>query len=310
MEPKDFRQRQPDGNGGWTWNLKGIEPVLYRLPKILNTDEVIIVEGEKDSDNLSNLGFTTTTCPMGAKKWKPEYNEQLKGKSIVLIPDNDNEGREHMTRVAQSLNGNVKSLKWVDLPDLPSKGDVSDFISNFNDREQAAERLSILIDNAGPYEPPKKVTIDDIILPSNQFYQLDVSERQELLFPWLKEDSINLVSGWRGCGKTWFALGVLDAVSKGGTFGPWECKESVPCLFLDGEMTIPDDHERIENLRLDSERESPLYFYSDAYANQLGLSRAHLANESWRKKIKQILLTRKIKLWVVDIWTLRLFSRG
>jgi len=105
-------------------------------------------------------------------------------------------------------------------------------------------------------------------------------------------------------------LGVLDAVSKGGTFGPWECKESVPCLFLDGEMTIPDDHERIENLRLDSERESPLYFYSDAYANQLGLSRAHLANESWRKKIKQILLTRKIKLWVVDIWTLRLFSRG
>jgi len=198
MEPKDFRQRQPDGNGGWTWNLKGIEPVLYRLPKILNTDEVIIVEGEKDSDNLSNLGFTATTCPMGAKKWKPEYNEQLKGKSIVLIPDNDNEGREHMTRVAQSLNGNVKSLKWVDLPDLPSKGDVSDFISNFNDREQAAERLSILIDNAGPYEPPKKVTIDDIILPSNQFYQLDVSERQELLFPWLKEDSINLVSGWRG----------------------------------------------------------------------------------------------------------------
>jgi DNA primase len=30
MEPKDFRQRRPNGKGGWIWNLKGIEPVLYR----------------------------------------------------------------------------------------------------------------------------------------------------------------------------------------------------------------------------------------------------------------------------------------
>jgi len=186
------------------------------------------------------------------------------------------------------------------LPDLPSKGDVSDYIAKFANKEQASERLSILIDNAGPYEPPKKLTLDDVILPANQFYQLDVSERQEFLFPWLKEDSINLVSGWRGCGKTWFALGVLDAVTRGASFGPWECKRSVPCLFLDGEMTVTDDHERIKNLRLDSDRGNPLYFYSDAYANQLGLPRAHLAKESWRQKMKQILLTRKIKLFAID----------
>jgi putative DNA primase/helicase len=65
-------------------------------------------------------------------------------------------------------------------------------------------------------------------------------------------------------------------------------------------MTVTDDHERIKNLRLDSDRENPLYFYSDAYANQLGLPRAHLANESWRQKMKQILITRKVKLWVAD----------
>jgi hypothetical protein len=28
--PKEFRQRRPDGHGGWIWNLKGIQPVLYR----------------------------------------------------------------------------------------------------------------------------------------------------------------------------------------------------------------------------------------------------------------------------------------
>jgi AAA domain-containing protein/CHC2-type zinc finger protein len=300
MEPKGFCQRQLGTDGKWTWNLKGIEPVLYQLPKILKATEVLVVEGEKDADNLFSLGFTATTSPMGAKKWKPKYNDSLKGKNVVLIPDNDNEGREHMTRVARSLNGNAKSLKWIDLPDLPSKGDVSDYIAKFNDKEQATEQLSILIDNAGPYEPSKKITIEDIILTASDFYQLNVSERQEFLFPWLKEDSINLVSGWRGCGKTWFALGVLDAVTRGESFGPWKCKKPVPCLFLDGEMTVTDDHERIKNLRLDSYRENLLYFYSDAYANQLGLQRAHLADESWRKKMKQILITQKVKLWVVD----------
>jgi hypothetical protein len=274
MEPKDFRQRRPDGNGKWIWNLKGVETVLYRLPEV--------------------------TCPMGAKKWRDDYNEYLKDKNVTLIPDNDDEGREHMAKIGASLKGITANLKWIDLPSLPNKGDVSDYIATFKSKEEAAERLSILIDQAQPYEPPKKTTIDDIIMTADQFYQLDVPKRQELLFPWLKEDSINLVSGWRGCGKTWFALGVLDAISKGMAFGPWECNKSVPCLFLDGEMTVSDDHERIENLKLYTDRECPLDFYSDAYANQMGLPRARLANESWRQKMKRILINRKIKLWVID----------
>ena len=300
MEPKTFRQRRPDKNGGWIWNLKGVERVLYNLPKVLKANEIIVVEGEKDSDNLLNIGFTATTCPMGAKKWRPEYSKALKGKNVVLIPDNDNEGREHMSKVAESLNANAASIKMLSLPDLPEKGDISDFIASFDDKEGAAERLAVMIDQSGPYEPPQEISINDIILGADDFYKIDVPETQELLFPWLKEDSINLISGWRGCGKTWFALSILDAVSRGVSFGPWECKKSVPCLFLDGEMTIRDDRGRIENLKLHSARENPLFFYSDAYANQMGLPRANLVNQDWRQTIQNILLTRKVKLWVVD----------
>jgi DNA primase len=63
-EPKDFAQRQSDGRGGFVWNLKGIQTILYNLPAVLKVKEVIIVEGEKDCDNLNALGFTATTCPM------------------------------------------------------------------------------------------------------------------------------------------------------------------------------------------------------------------------------------------------------
>ena len=34
-EPKDFKQRQPDGKSCWIWNLQGVRRVLYRLPELL-----------------------------------------------------------------------------------------------------------------------------------------------------------------------------------------------------------------------------------------------------------------------------------
>ena len=60
---KDFRFRQSDGNGGWIYNKEGVRIVPYRLPSIIEATEVIIVEGEKDADNLNALGFIATTNP-------------------------------------------------------------------------------------------------------------------------------------------------------------------------------------------------------------------------------------------------------
>lgn len=295
MNPKDFRQRRPINNGNWAWNLKGIQPVLYRLPAVLAAREVLLVEGEKDVDALAELGLTASTNPMGARKWREEYNEVLKGKDIVLIPDNDNEGREHMTQVAISLNSGAKSLKWIDLPGLPSKGDISDFIAGFDDKAEAAEKLSILVENAGPYAPPKKATINDIIIQARDFVILDIPPKESLLHPWLTELSITFISSWRGTGKTWLALSILDAVSKGKPFGPWAVKKSVPCLFLDAEMPAQDIQERAQELGIDE-----VYIYSDAFANSLGLSRANLTSETWRSAITSLLITRGIKLWVLD----------
>lgn len=301
-EPKDFYQRRPDGNGGWINKMKGsgVRRVLYRLPEVIKADEVLIVEGEQDADNLANLGFTGTSSPCGAKHWRDEYNETLKEKKVILIPDNDNEGKEHMAQVGAALSGTTKNLKWLSLPGLPSKGDVSDFIATFTDKDVCAEHLSILIENAKPYQPPKKATIEDSIIEIGQFCELDLAERQEYLSPWIKEGSIGLISGWRGTGKTWFAMGILDAISRGESFGPWKCKMSVPCLLLDGEMPTQDIIERSNDLRLTSARGNPFYIYSDAHANRLGLSRAHLASDTWRQKMKRILITRKVKLWVID----------
>jgi putative DNA primase/helicase len=41
-EPKAFRQRRPDGNGGWTWKLDGVRRVLYRLSEVLAEESIIV----------------------------------------------------------------------------------------------------------------------------------------------------------------------------------------------------------------------------------------------------------------------------
>ncbi|HUV50116.1 MAG TPA: AAA family ATPase [Anaerolineae bacterium] len=298
FEPKTFRQCSADG---LKWSTKGIKPkVPYNLLKVIDAETVFVFEGEKDCNNAGRLNFTGTCNVAGAGNWSEDLNQYFKNKKVILVPDNDKPGCEHIEKVFQNIKNIAKNIQLLELPGLSEGGDFSDWLDSFDDLDEAAERFSILIENAEIYEPPKKITINDIILSANEFYKIDVPEKQELLFPWLKEDSINLISGWRGCGKTWLALGILDAVSRGSNFGPWECKKSVSCLFLDGEMTIRDDRDRIENLKLHSARKNPLLFYSDAYANSMGLHRASLVDVDWRNLMKEILISRHVKLWVVD----------
>jgi len=299
-KPKDFRQRVPNGSGGWAYNLNGVRRVLYRLPEVLKADEVVLVEGERDSDTLAGLGFVGTTNPMGAGKWAQEYSESLGGKDVVLIPDNDKEGREHMMKVGAALRGIARSIKWIDLPDVPSKGDVSDWAATFSTKEEAAERLAVMIEAAGPYEAPKVCTLEDAVLDVSDYHRIELPRKQTILRPVVCGQQIILASGWRGVGKSWFALGLLDAVTRGTSFGPWEVENTVPCLCLDGEMAAEDTRKRIHDLNPSGERKSPLYIYSDAYANHLGLPRANLLSETWRTTMKRMLLTRGVKLWVVD----------
>ena len=141
---------------------------------------------------------------------------------------------------------------------------------------------------------------DKAILDITEFSQLQIEKRAEYLSPWIKEGSIGLISGWRGCGKTFFALGILDAVTRGASFGPWKCENPVPSLLLDGEMLSQDIIERANDLRFNVDRQNPLYIYSDAHAAHLGLSRANLTDKSWRDEMKDVLLQRKVKFWVID----------
>ncbi len=143
QHPKAFGQRRPDGTGGYIWNLKGVTPVPYRLPELLEADPsrpVLIPEGEKDVDRLRGLGFVATCNPGGAGKWRPSYSKVLAGRRVAVLPDNDEAGEEHAAQVVASLRGVAASAVVLRLPDLGPKGDVSDWLDAGGTKEDL-ERL-------------------------------------------------------------------------------------------------------------------------------------------------------------------------
>src|SRR6185437_9090759 len=123
---------------GWRWNLDGVERVLYRLGEVRAAARagrvVVVAEGEKDADALVEMGLVATTNPGGAGKWLDQYREALTGAHVVILPDNDEVGQAHAEAVLRSVFPVAKSTRLVRLPDLPPKGDVSDWLAAGGDR--------------------------------------------------------------------------------------------------------------------------------------------------------------------------------
>jgi hypothetical protein len=156
---KEFRQRRPDGKGGWVWSLQGVRRVLYRLPELLaslNGATVWIVEGEKDVDRLRSLGLPATCNPMGAGKWLDEFSDCLAGRDCVVIEDNDQPGKDHAQEECQSLSGKARSLRKLSLPNLPEHGDVSDWLDAGNDESQLCQ----MADAAPEWTPDASAAAD------------------------------------------------------------------------------------------------------------------------------------------------------
>ena len=124
-EPKTFRQRQPDGKGGWIHNTDGVQKVLFRLPEILRDIKralpVFVCEGEKDALAMVQKKLSATCNPGGAGKWLDSFSETLRDADVVIIADKDKAGHDHAQLVAAKLHGVAKSVRVLELPETSTR---------------------------------------------------------------------------------------------------------------------------------------------------------------------------------------------
>jgi DNA polymerase I-like protein with 3'-5' exonuclease and polymerase domains len=130
---KSFPQYRFD-KGQWIKRGKNWPSIPFRLPELLAAppgSTIDIGEGEKDALSLATLGLIATTNPGGAGKWTPELNKWFDGFARANIyEDNDAPGHKHAAAVATALCAIIPDVRVVKFRELPTKGDVSDWLKN------------------------------------------------------------------------------------------------------------------------------------------------------------------------------------
>ena len=239
--------------------------MLYNLPDVINTKAVIITEGEKHAEFLKSWGLVSTSLDSGAQsKLKPWMVEQLTGKRIAILRDNDEPGLTYSLNLARALHGKCESLKVVLLPGLPVKGDILDWIQKpDNDKE----KLLDIIKNAPEWEPESVQDVEEgknktrpIYHPLSvlSFLSLTLPERGHIINPVCPEQGLAMVYGPRGNGKTWFVLQMAYAIAIGGkAFAHWQAPKPRRVLYIDGEMPARTMQERLASIVAGSENEPP-----------------------------------------------------
>lgn len=283
-EPKGFAQRRPDGKGGWIWDLNGTRLVLYDLPKLKDAETVFIVEGPKDAEALKALGYVVTTNPQGAGKWKPEYSETLRDKEIFILPDNDAPGRNHAQNVARSLYSIARSVKIIELPGLPEKGDVSDFIE-MRGPEAADAKLLELATSAPEWRP------EGTFNPPS-FAEILRRPEERAKWVWnglIPRGRVTLFSAYMKDGKSTLLGGLIVALDEGKDFLGF-ATEKTSILLLTEEFST-DVRVRLCSLGLGPSKN---LFIHGRDAGPLELKGGDLKN------LRAFMLSKKIGLLVVD----------
>lgn len=154
---KDIRPLAKTAKG---WIIGGMpEPrPLYRLPELLArpNERVFVCEGEKAADAAASIGLLATTSPHGCESAATADWSPLAGRDVVILPDNDLAGRRYAKEVAGILAASepAPSVKIVDLPELPEKGDIYDWLESHDAIEPDALRgiVECLADDAVPLD--------------------------------------------------------------------------------------------------------------------------------------------------------------
>ena len=244
-QPKTFAQRRPDPDkpGEWLWSLNGTDRVLYCLPQIIaaikENQPIFICEGEKAVEAAQSIGLIATCAPDGANKWNPNYSQSLKNAVCFVFPDNDEPGRDHAQLVKKSLQGIAKSVRIIELPGLPIKGDLHDFVEahDAQDVDSIREEIISLTEKEDLGALP-------IIIDAATFTSIPLPEPPQVISGVLHRGSKAVYGGPSKAFKTWTLLDMCLAVATGTDWLGFNTAPG-PVLYINFELQPFAVHKRL-----------------------------------------------------------------
>lgn len=219
---KEFPQQRADGK----WKMHGVRRVVYHLDRLQGQTTVYIPEGEKDVDRLWSIGLAATCNAGGAGKWKPDYTGQLKAAAVgrvVILPDNDEPGRQHADEIARSCHAAGFHVKVVALPNLPPKGDVSDWLDAGHRKDDLVglvKATPLYVPSAVSTAPSERVNDDEDSADAKPLQVTRASAIPIRAVKWLWDHrlqigTLSLLAGREGIGKSLVMYTALADITRG-----------------------------------------------------------------------------------------------
>lgn len=246
--PKTFRQRKPDGQGGWTWKLGDTRRVLYRLPQVLEAVSagrtVYVAEGEKDVHALEKAGVVATCNAGGAGKWRDEYTESLRAANVIVVADRDDTGRRHAADVATRLRTAGTTVTVVE----PKEGkDASDHLAAGHSLDELAPRPQLEVLDGGIAAGATSIGVE--LVDWNDLFTKPRQPTRWYAWPILAAGRVTTIYSPGKTGKSLLAMEAAARTSLGGGhFLGRYIGEPAKGLYIDQEMTPEDWLDRLTDM--------------------------------------------------------------
>lgn len=249
--PKDFRQKKPDGKGGWNYKLGDTRRVLYRLPQVIeavkNGRTVYVVEGEKDVHAIESTGNVATCNPMGAGKWRDDYSHYLKGADVVVIADADEPGRRHAQTVTASLRAAGAHVRLVE----PAEGckDAADHIQAGYTLDQLVEtRPELTVIDGGPTAEAPGQHAGIKFVDWTDLFSRPRTPPDWYAKPILAAGRVTLIYSPGKTGKSLLSMEIAAGLATGMPLLGQPRRDPLDVLYIDQEMTEEDWLDRLTDM--------------------------------------------------------------
>jgi putative DNA primase/helicase len=247
---KEFRFKSREA-GEYVFK-RGSDPVPYNLPELIKSKYVVFVEGEGKVDFLGSWGIVATCLDSGANSsWKDYYLQYFENKEkVAILPDNDQPGRSYAERLAKELNGTVDEIKIVDLPGLEEGEDIIDWsMTDGNNREKLIDNIKTspqwILEDTTEFE---ELIEKPFSVMGAELMTLDIRV-EWVIENLLPKESISMLYGKGGVGKTYLSLNISKAVSEGIPFWGLETQR-LPVYYFDYENSLPVLVERVKKINV------------------------------------------------------------
>ncbi len=310
LAPKDFRQRQhlpnhPEADAdGWVWSLgnrdkkiPAVQRVLYRLPEVMAAiaegRTIFVGEGEKDVEAVEAAGGVGTCNSGGAGKFSPELAAMLSGaRSVVIIADNDEQGRAHALLVRRLLLDLMPPPEDLRVVSARLGKDAHDHLIRNGLPLEALEPLpDIGEEPAARFWAPKLaefLAIEDHHAPAL------VGTADETL---ITAGGFLLMAGQGGASKTTLSLDAIAHMASGTAWLGWPVDRPVRCLIIENEGPRPKFREKLQS-KLDAWQGAA--FQDNVYVLAEPWTRFGLDDEGLRRELREFLVQEKIDLVLGD----------